>query len=443
MRYIAKENDLGVSIYEFIKFCDFIEHEKPFATPKGALSTKACYEVNKLLQYPKAGAKKTDRMDQYPSVSLWFLIAKEAGLIAYTETKGSKSTYTTTSKYVDFKRMNLFSQYLLIFYIWFCFVDGGTQYNEGGLGSIVIRSLDRIFTRLAENGSEKWIKNDQSGVNIFDEGSDPAQMMMKLFYKSAHNLRDLGLIEFEEGAKLNKYFKTPIISLLKPTEFGAVIFGACEQRKYTAFNVHYEDRYFELLYDRDAEDDPVLDQQRGEAFEPEMESFVTPFLDCFPQGSIDIATIRRILYEYDNLHDDNRVFEFKVSLSKKCYRVIRCLPMHTFEDLHLAIQDAFDFGDDHLYAFFLDGKFYSKYAVNSPFTEEPPFADELCLGNCRLTNKQRILYLFDFGDEWTFDIVLDVKYDTGVIDEDVKIIKSVGKSPEQYPDRDDDDEEDE
>jgi len=62
MNYIAKENDVKDTVYDFMKFCDFIEREKPFATSKGDLSTKACYEVNKLLRYPQTDAKTTDRM---------------------------------------------------------------------------------------------------------------------------------------------------------------------------------------------------------------------------------------------------------------------------------------------------------------------------------------------------------------------------------------------
>ena len=130
------------------------------------------------------------------------------------------------------------------------------------------------------------------------------------------------------------------------------------------------------------------------------------------------------------------MFEFKVSLSGKCYRVIRCLPTHTFEDLHLAIQKAFEFDNDHLYSFYLDGKKYSNYSVNSPFSEEPPFTDETCLGDERLLHKQRILYLFDYGDCWEFNIILDIKYDGNVTFEKPEIIKTVGEAPEQYPEYD-------
>ena len=59
MCYIAEESDVNNTVLDFMKFCDFIETEKPFATQKGDLGVKACYEVNKLLRYPDKNAKPT------------------------------------------------------------------------------------------------------------------------------------------------------------------------------------------------------------------------------------------------------------------------------------------------------------------------------------------------------------------------------------------------
>ena len=170
-----------------------------------------------------------------------------------------------------------------------------------------------------------------------------------------------------------------------------------------------------------------------EKLEAGTETFFTPFLNCFQKNSVDISAINKIIHEREDIESDARVFEFTVALSKKCYRVIRCMPNHTFEDLHLAIQEAFDFDDDHLYSFYLDGKRHSYNSVNSPYSEKPPYADEVCLGDVRLINRQRILYLFDFGDCWEFDIVLDIKDDIYVKPGSPEIIKTVGESPEQYP----------
>lgn len=437
MNYVVKENDVKDTVCDFMKFCAFIETEQPFATQKGDLSVKGCYQLNKLLHYPETNAKTTDRMDKYASISLWFAVALQAGFIARADVKGGKSVYNVTEKYADFKKMNVFSQYMLIFHIWYCYVDPEVQYNERGFTTILSSLMDSIFVQLSENGSQQWIEYNEDTSQIFNRHSQPVQIMMSHYYKTAQTLRDLGLIVFEEGERRVQYFNWPIIEKLKPTDFGVSIAKACVLKKYALFNEYADKAYLNIHWYGDDDDYDDDNEDIKNDSETEEEPFIVPFMECFPKDSVDIAAINLIMFEYDDSDNDSRIFEFMVSLGKKCYRVIRCLPEHTFEDLHLAIQEAFDFDNDHLYAFYLDGKRYSRASVNAPYGEEPPFTDEVRLKDRRLKNKQHILYLFDFGDCWQFDIVIDVKKELDVVLANPEIIKSVGNSPEQYPEYDD------
>ena len=98
------ESGIDDAVLDFMEFCNFIETARPFATQKGDLSTKGCFEVNKFLRHSKTDAKQTDRLHHYPSVSLWFAVAKEAGIIAEAPAKGGKIVYSTTDRYADFKK---------------------------------------------------------------------------------------------------------------------------------------------------------------------------------------------------------------------------------------------------------------------------------------------------------------------------------------------------
>jgi hypothetical protein len=432
MKYIAEESDIKETVFEFIKFCEFIETKKPHATPKGDLSVKACYEINQILRYPEKNVKSTDRIHKYTSVSLWFAIARETGLIAYNEEKGGKTVFNTTEKYIDLKKMNVFSQYLFLFQTWFCFVDPEVQYGDRGFSAVLGSTVDMAFARLAKHDCQKWIVYDENKSKIYNNG-DPVQIMMSHDYKTAHNLMDFGLVVFEESGLTLEYYNLPIIGKLKPTQFGSCIMKACENRKYIWFNVYASTRpSLFILEIKNSEDNDEKFEKTMETIETGAETFLTPFLDYFPQGSIDITAVNKITFEREDRDNDERIFEFTVSLSKKCYRIICCLPSHTFEDLHLAIQEAFEFDDDHLYSFYLDGKRYSDYSVNSPYSDNPPYTDEVRLGDTRLINKQRILYLFDYGDCWEFDILVDVKTGTDISFEKPEIIKTAGESPEQY-----------
>ena len=429
MQYIANESDMTGVVGDFIKFCEYVENTKPFATQKGDLSTKGYYEANRLLRHGRKDAKQTDRIYHYPSVALWFSVAKEAGLIAQFDAKGSKTIYDITEQYAVFKEMNTYTQYLLILNTWYCFVDIEILNAERGSQLITSMLIDSTFTDLVKNGCKKWILRDKNNRGFY--GENMVQLLFEYSYKTAHILMDLGLIIFEESGETARYFNHPVLAKIKPTPLGLCIMNSCETRRYSWFNVHIRESIHA--------DEIDIFEAVDKAFENGTEEFLTPFLNCFPKGTVDVAGINKIIYGYEPTDEsvDDRIFEFKVSLSKKCYRIIRCLPNHTFEDLHSAIQDAFDFNDDHLYSFYLSGERYSGHAVHSPNAFESPYADAVCLGDIRLRDKQRILYLFDYSDCWEFDVAVGITKNDNESFKNPVIIKSVGDSPEQYPDYDD------
>ncbi|MCL2399292.1 MAG: plasmid pRiA4b ORF-3 family protein [Defluviitaleaceae bacterium] len=417
----ANESDVKNTIQEFIILCDYIETEKPFSTQKGDLGTKACYAVNQLLVNGKKDSKSTDRLYHYPSVSLWFAIAREAGFIAEFDAKRSKTFYNVTDKYEYFKNMDIFSQYLLLFQIWYCFVDIEVHYAERGMRMITSMLLDSVFSDLCKNGSDVWIMRDKNQTRGFGENMIPH--LFEYSYKVTHDLMNFGLLTFEESGEKARYFNHPTLSKIKPTPFGLLIMQACETRKYSEYNVCAG------LID-------FFEEDIEEIVEEEKEPFLIAFLDIFPNNSINISNINKLVYEYqpEDGADDMRIFEFKVSLGKKCYRVIQCLPHHTFDDLHNEIQEAFNFDNDHLYSFYLNGELYSPYAVHSPYAQLHPSSAKTLLSGTRLRDKQRILYHFDYGDDWMFDIVVGVTEPESekLQFKKPKTIESVGEAPEQY-----------
>ncbi len=132
-------------------------------------------------------------------------------------------------------------------------------------------------------------------------------------------------------------------------------------------------------------------------------------------------------------------YALRVSLGKDLYRTIAIGATATLDDLHQAIQSAFKFGDDHLYAFFMDGEPWSDERFEGPRGSESPhaggpFADGVTLGELDLYPGQQFLYLFDFGDQWQFLVTLLEINTTQPEPKNPKIIDKLGKNPEQYPD---------
>ena len=130
------------------------------------------------------------------------------------------------------------------------------------------------------------------------------------------------------------------------------------------------------------------------------------------------------------------VYTFKVSLSRNCWRKITTSHQHTLSDLHFAIQDSFEFDNDHLYAFCFNGNIRTGEAIFPIDTEEyqERNTEETTIEDLCLYKGQKFIYLFDFGDNWEFSITLE-KIEKEISHPATPIeINRKGESPEQYPD---------
>ena len=139
----------------------------------------------------------------------------------------------------------------------------------------------------------------------------------------------------------------------------------------------------------------------------------------------------------------NKSIVLSVSIVKGCYRHIQVSLNDTLEDLADIIIWAFDFCNDHAHAFFMDNQVWSDYDCYymAEVDEEDEYRHtcDVKLSKLGLQKDDKFKFVFDFGDSWEFQCRV-----LRVIDEDTneaEIIRSVGKSPEQYPDYDEFDDE--
>ncbi|MHA1363423.1 MAG: plasmid pRiA4b ORF-3 family protein [Candidatus Freyarchaeota archaeon] len=155
--------------------------------------------------------------------------------------------------------------------------------------------------------------------------------------------------------------------------------------------------------------------------------FFLPFVPLFAEGELQKTLPREGIKFVDG------TYIFKVSLSKKLWRRVKMSADHTLLDLHLAIQKAYSFDNDHLYSFFMDNKLWSDMKFTDPLDDEGPYVDEVCIGELGLYEGQEILYLFDYGDMWLFRVELEKIDAEGPKPEKPQIIEKKGSDPEQYP----------
>ena len=107
----------------------------------------------------------------------------------------------------------------------------------------------------------------------------------------------------------------------------------------------------------------------------------------------------------------------------------------TLDDLHHAIQDAFDWDCDHLHAFFLDGK-GGRLNLSGSEDEEDDllsrFVATARMGEISMPVGHRFEYLFDFGDHNVFELRV-----VGVVPHDAqarypRVVAATGRRPRQY-----------
>lgn len=104
----------------------------------------------------------------------------------------------------------------------------------------------------------------------------------------------------------------------------------------------------------------------------------------------------------------NQVFVFKVKLfySKRVWRQIEIKGSQSLDHLHEAIFDAFELEPGHLYSFYLSNRFWDEQSEYTHPHGEGRSAAKKKIGTLGLGLKQKIAYIYDFGDEHRFEVEL-------------------------------------
>lgn len=184
------------------------------------------------------------------------------------------------------------------------------------------------------------------------------------------------------------------------------------------------------------------------------------------------------------------VFHVSIPRTGRVWRKIEIGAEQTLEALHYAIQDAYDWDADHLYSFFMSGRAWdgnSEYCLprgSSPWGFEIEAAEEegedieasqvledmfgedgrdmlesmgitadaveelltdlaasegsrdvrtATIESLSLKVDQEFLYLFDYGDEWHFNVRVHAIHEDADPDAQYpRIVESVGDAPPQY-----------
>lgn len=336
-----------------------------------------------------------------------------------------------------YKHLNLFSKYMFLFRAYLTRVDYSALYHDTGamFGHF-------IYTRI---GFEA-LKNEKPGqrvlADIEDFGDYSAQNPVHRFFVCAgaviFHLRDFGFWECEEAfirPKALSRKNDPDIKAVTPSAFGLAMIRACLERPYEVYNEKPDMRMIERVWHEDSLASMLRHLGIKQAVAAtKKEPFEKAFKGIFPESELDAAGIDALFGNSDRPVDiGGNLYVFKVVYKRGIWRRIRLSSAHTLRHLHEAIQEAYCFDDDHLYAFFMDGKPWAGKAYWSPDNDRPPYTDKAAIGRLGLKRGQKFLYLFDFGDEWRFDVQVEKILQSDMPPVRPAVIESRGEAPEQYP----------
>jgi len=139
---------------------------------------------------------------------------------------------------------------------------------------------------------------------------------------------------------------------------------------------------------------------------------------------------------------------FAFNVNGEIWRKIEVLGENNLYDLHLIIQEAFDWDNDHMFSFFLSKKVWDReneYKGDPLGGYEPTKmlqfwgeekskpAKKVKICDLKLRRGKIFKYLFDYGDEIIHTIkVLDIYDATCEKNKYPKIIEKLGEAPGQY-----------
>lgn len=320
-----------------------------------------------------------------------------------------------TERIVIYDSMTDDERYGFLLQAFWCYLDRESAYNQR-----VFYGVGFFYENLPHFEPEKPITI--KGTKIRNWFPKHLATMLTAF----------GLLRFtldpKQKQEAGSYLVMETITL---TESGKKILPILDTERSEVMWTNLDPYMTPALWEKIYEDDPDPNY-----FPPELSDFFEAFLPAFP--GLRIATrlfpIERTIVQ--------GIFSLKIALYPDCYRIIHIRSEATWDYLQTIIQDIFQFDNDHLYAFYLNGKQqYKEGNVVSDHREEfgtdgyP--ANLITLGETALKQGQEVLYIFDFGDNWEFRIeVLDILQ---APDKPAKnkaswytLIQSEGEAPKQY-----------
>ena len=393
----------GTLLRDFEALLSLIGDQGIPVTPAHLFAMNSLETINRNLTHPLELRLKRATQKSYPQINGLYLLLRATGM-ALIDTQLKKPLLQLDPMVLEsWRSLNGADRYFALLKAWW------------------ERASEEMIGERPRGGNDVLAKNisllrrfPRSGILSFPKPQD-ADILRH--YPGLHNLALLELFGFlEVRAMLPAEGKGWLPEWIRMTDWGKVLLGS------------YADFIGKSL--SPAAGPAIAMLGFRELFEP---------LECFEQWS---RLVRPHIEEWRNdLKIPAPVFQpgphvFKISLGTDCWRCVAVRGESCLDELAGTILHAFGFAPDHLYQFSYKDRFGRTVEIDHPSLagdSDNPLADDVKVGDLPLSKGMHIGFLFDFGDQWQFDIQVE-SLNAGPAIKKPQVLEKHGEPPKQYGD---------
>ena len=386
------ESGPGTILRDFEMLLDYIRERDLPVTGKYQLPLRVLPEINARLTHPLQLGLKRPQQKSYPHIHGLYLLVRASGLTYIGGTSEKPVLQVDKEVYQAWENLNPTERYGSLLEAWLL----------RGKPEIIGDYYRPLF--LIPDNFEKWASFfaaiPDEGLQITGDRDAEDWLRYKPRWHNLGLLELFGLIAVQHGApapgkgwQIERIHRTPLgdalLALLYTEFFGD--FG----------------NILEL-------------EEEGKAPFGVLQPVLQPY---FPQWENNLSVPERAFREGTHI--------FKVSLGQ-LWRRIAIPANQTLDALAFTILDAVKFDHDHLYQFSYQNRFGILERINHPYLEDGPWTSEVLVGDVPLRIGQMMTFLYDFGDQWEFDVNLE-QVDPDMVIKGPVVLEAHGEPPEQYP----------
>ncbi|TYQ30159.1 plasmid pRiA4b ORF-3 family protein [Pseudanabaena sp. UWO310] len=425
-------------VQDFETFIEFLQlHKVEVSANQQAIAPKYLADLNSRLSHPVTIDFQRPSQKSYSYIHGLYLLLRGSAIAVVKLDKKKNILSVDPQVLTSWQGLNAIEKYFNLLATWIYYSSEDIMDNDR-------RALPEWYFVVSSWGTiaKENLNFTDNSTNNSPNNSKSNEWLNRLKLHNVALLNLFGFIELQDteplagkGWRLTKAKASPfgkaLMELLEKTDWKRGLFNEAED---------------DLFIEPRSEPRPVDTKlnvvvQKSTPTEILQEEFQA--LDLFPEWENNL--------ELPEPKTQDGVFVFKVSLqtyvqksqdkfSKETIWRKIAIPSHlTLYDFSSAILKAFDFANDHLHQFtYKDRQGFVKN-IYHPYTqhgEGDGFTDEILLRNWQINVGDRITYVFDFGDWWEFNVVLESIDEPDPKLKKAKVIEQKGKAPQQYGDDD-------